>query len=1306
MKHSRLLAALVVGSLVSISLVSASDARPLTFEERVAAQRAIEQVYWNHRLWPKENAVAKPTLPAVLPDATIRARVDDTLRKSNALEKYWHRPVTVAQLQGELNRMASQTRSPDVLRELFTALGSDPQLIAETLARQTLVDRLIRNWYANDERFHGDLKRKAKAAVHACRSIACMPAMGGEYRETTWKVEREGAGDDLGELPHGVVRLDSGGWKEQMERLRAQFGNRAEALPVLKLSTLEETADEFVVTAVLAQGREEVKTATVTWPKISFDRWWSKESGSTGTQAGGVSRGLTLPMIGSPGCARDTWVPIRGAGMRDGHAAVWTGSEMIVWGGNDGGYFGDRLNTGSRYDPSTDSWTPISTAANVPSGRSGHTAVWTGTEVIVWGGLGAYFSSTSTGGRYDPSTDTWTPTSTGANVAVARFGHTAVWTGTEMIVWGGNGTSGLSTPLNTGGRYDPSTDTWSPTSTGANVPAARSGHTAVWTGTEMIVWGGADSSIARLNTGGRYDPSTDIWTSTPTGANVPAARSGHTAVWTGSEMIVWGGASGSSNPLNTGGRYDPSLDTWTPTSTGANLAAPRSGHTAVWTGTEMIVWGSGSNTGGRYHPGTDTWTPTSSGANVPPARSGHTAIWTGTEMIIWGGIDGYSLNTGGRYDPTIDSWIPTATGALGLANVPAPRSRHTSVWTGTEMIIWGGTSANGTYSNTGGRYRPATDTWTPTSTGSNVPAARNAHTAVWTGNEMMIWGGTSVNGTYLNSGGRYSPATDTWMPTSIGVNVALARADHTMVWTGTEVIVWGGTHANGGYSNTGGRYDPSTDTWRPTSIGANVPGARFGHTAVWTGTEMIVWGGGHFLSPFYCDGFLLMDRGGRYNPSTDTWMPTSTAGSLSGRAEHGAVWTGAEMIVWGGISACACDERGYFYCDRSGTGGRYDPSTDTWTPTSQVAIEARSDYTAVWTGSEMIVWGGVDNQCYEGWCCYDGDCMPCLSCDDVSLANGGRYVPSADAWMPLSAAPASPSVSTGHTAVWTGMEMLIWGGAGGLSKDDGSLFCACPDGALFYRDADGDGAGDAAAVASSCDGVAPAGYVADHGDCNDAVAAIHPGVVEVCNGVDDDCNGSMDDAARPAPLASLTLRSDAPVVDWSPVATAQSYDVVYGDIATLRGSGGDFTAATAGCIAAGTTSTTSTFITAPAVGQALWIVARGDNCAGPGTYDSGAPSQIGSRDAGIDASPLSCGFQAVCGDGVCSPTEGCSDCPSDCGACQCATDSDCQPASCCNPTSCIPIWEPQSCDTPTCGDGCWICLTACQCQSGACVAVF
>ncbi|PYJ31882.1 MAG: galactose oxidase, partial [Verrucomicrobia bacterium] len=88
------------------------------------------------------------------------------------------------------------------------------------------------------------------------------------------------------------------------------------------------------------------------------------------------------------------------------------------------------------------------------------------------------------------------------------------------------------------GRYNPGTDSWTATST-TGAPAARLRHTAVWTGTEMIVWGGTDNS-SFLNTGGRYNPGTNSWTATST-TSAPAARDFHTAVWTGSEMIVWGG---------------------------------------------------------------------------------------------------------------------------------------------------------------------------------------------------------------------------------------------------------------------------------------------------------------------------------------------------------------------------------------------------------------------------------------------------------------------------------------------------------------------------------------------------------------------------------------------------------------------------------------------------------------------------------------------------------------------------------------------------------------------------------------------
>src|SRR5438874_3057505 len=115
----------------------------LTFAERVAYQRAIEEVYWRHRIWPKERPDPKPSLDAMMSRAQLEKKVTDYLRKSHALEDYWHRPITAEQLQAEMDRMAKNTKQPDVLRELFAALGDDPDVITECLARPALAERTL-----------------------------------------------------------------------------------------------------------------------------------------------------------------------------------------------------------------------------------------------------------------------------------------------------------------------------------------------------------------------------------------------------------------------------------------------------------------------------------------------------------------------------------------------------------------------------------------------------------------------------------------------------------------------------------------------------------------------------------------------------------------------------------------------------------------------------------------------------------------------------------------------------------------------------------------------------------------------------------------------------------------------------------------------------------------------------------------------------------------------------------------------------------------------------------------------------------
>ena len=84
------------------------------------------------------------------------------------------------------------------------------------------------------------------------------------------------------------------------------------------------------------------------------------------------------------------------------------------------------------------------------------------------------------------------------------------------------------------------------------------------------------------------------------------------------------------------------------------------------------------------------------------------------------------------------------------------------------------------------------------------------------------------------------------------------------------------------YLNTGGRYNPSADSWTATGVPNDVLG-RVGHSTVWSGSEMIVWGGGD-------ETFNDCNTGGRYNPSTDSWMATSLANLLRRpRFSHGGV---------------------------------------------------------------------------------------------------------------------------------------------------------------------------------------------------------------------------------------------------------------------------------------------------------------------------------------------------------------------------------------------------------------------------------
>lgn len=320
-------------------------------------------VYWSHSLWPESNG-AKPAFISTEAARLSESKVDDVLRKSNALAQLWKQPITGEMLQAEVDRMAQHSKQPERLRELFSSLENDAYLVAEVIARPALVDRLIRSFFSSDKRF--------KSA-----------------------------------------------------------GN--------------------------------------------FDEWWKQSRDSFASKVESARHHYYLPAVVQVQSEVGSWRPMSALPVSTG-TVVWTGSEMIIWGGcsTSSSFCGET--TGGRYNPLTDTWTPTSTV-NAPIERKEHTAVWTGSEMIIWGGCKPGYNNFcntigfGSPGAYNPATDTWRVVPDGG--IEGRTKHTAIWTGTEMIIWGGIRLD----VLNAGGRYNAATNGWVQTST-VNAPTPRENHTA------------------------------------------------------------------------------------------------------------------------------------------------------------------------------------------------------------------------------------------------------------------------------------------------------------------------------------------------------------------------------------------------------------------------------------------------------------------------------------------------------------------------------------------------------------------------------------------------------------------------------------------------------------------------------------------------------------------------------------------------------------------------------------------------------------------------------------------------------------
>lgn len=362
---------------------------------------------------------------------------------------------------------------------------------------------------------------------------------------------------------------------------------------------------------------------------------------------------------------------------------------------------------------------------------------------------------------------------------------------------------------------------------------------------------------------------------------------------------------------------------------------------------------------------------------------------------------------------------------MALAPI-AGRYLHTGVWTGTEMVVWGGSTSSTSYAVDGAAYDLGKDTWRTLASAPIV--GRYGHVAVWTGSKMIVWGGYgSVLPYYRNDGAAWDPATNTWTTIAAPTTFTLGpRRDLAAVWSTTtnELIVWGGYGSSCGTSYfcaDGAAYDPVAGTWRQLKV-SPLAGRDY-HRAVWTGTQMVVFGGQGSSSSVGCTSGYCSDAAA-YNPSTDTWTTLTPPSDIDGRYNLVGVATGATgnlATFWGGYGTYATSGGTSGY-DRN-NGATYDASTSSWksiTPPTDSVILNSKRYNAFgwWGAGKLWIWGGYN---------YSGGTM----------GTGMSYDPTSDTWTAMPTTNA-PTARYSGTVVWTGSEAILWGGYS--YKQDGKIY--------------------------------------------------------------------------------------------------------------------------------------------------------------------------------------------------------------------------------------------------------------------------
>lgn len=329
-----------------------------------------------------------------------------------------------------------------------------------------------------------------------------------------------------------------------------------------------------------------------------------------------------------------------------------------------------------------------------------------------------------------------------------------------------------------------------------------------------------------------------------------------------------------------------------------------------------------------------------------PARQSPPSYLSPSDAFVWADTVFYVYSNGliYAYNPVSNNWRT----AFTISSSPYPATvTAKAVWTGTEMIVFSGYYTSG--SDNGFRFNPSTGTWANLPT-TNYPSSRTNFDLHLIGNNLVVWGGEQ-GGTAVNTGAMLNLSTNTWTTMST-VNAPTARSGFSSVvnTTNNTLMIWGGIFTN--HTNTGAIFDPTTNTWTTMST-TNAPDGRAGHVAVWTGTEMIINGGGKY-DAYY--NIINLNSGGKYNPSTNTWSSISASPyALSG---HAAIWINSlsKMMIIGGKTSS--DPNYLFQNGYNSSTYLYSPSSNTWQFSGNHNATMKTGSSAILANNILIVFGG------------------------------------------------------------------------------------------------------------------------------------------------------------------------------------------------------------------------------------------------------------------------------------------------------------------------------------------------------------